>query len=280
MGYERVTLGRTGLSVCPLGIASSYGADAAMIEEAYEHGVNYFYWGAMRTKKMAEGIRNVAKKNRDDAVIVAHTNAVFAFQLPGLVEKSLKQLGVDYIDVLILGWRNNMPAGAMIDQCNELKERGLVRFTAISSHNRLIFKEFEKEKLFDIFHIRYNAAHRGAEKEILPYLSDTDSPGIVSFTSTRWGGLIHPGNMPQGEAPPTAGDCYRFVIAHPKVHVAVCGPNSMEQLRQNLKIIEQGPMNEEELERMRYIGEYVYKNSSQIKDNLRGLSTIKLRGSK
>ena len=41
-------LGRTGLKVGRLGVACSYGAPTAAFEEAFEQGVNYFYWGARR----------------------------------------------------------------------------------------------------------------------------------------------------------------------------------------------------------------------------------------
>jgi hypothetical protein len=64
MDFERVTLGRTGLSVTRLGLASSYGTDEAMVEEAVAHGVNYLYWGALRTGAMARGIRNAVRSNR------------------------------------------------------------------------------------------------------------------------------------------------------------------------------------------------------------------------
>ena len=70
MRFEKRTLGRTGFSVAPLGLASGYGTDVAMVEEAIEHGVNYLYWGAWRSKRMAEGIKEVTKKNHEDLVIV------------------------------------------------------------------------------------------------------------------------------------------------------------------------------------------------------------------
>ncbi len=55
MGFKRVILGRTEFSVSPLGIASSYGTDAAMVEEAVDHGVNYLYWGARHTQPWPRG---------------------------------------------------------------------------------------------------------------------------------------------------------------------------------------------------------------------------------
>jgi aryl-alcohol dehydrogenase-like predicted oxidoreductase len=42
MGFDTVTLGRTGLKVTRLGVGSFYGVDAPMVEEAMERGVNYF----------------------------------------------------------------------------------------------------------------------------------------------------------------------------------------------------------------------------------------------
>jgi aryl-alcohol dehydrogenase-like predicted oxidoreductase len=83
--------------------------------------------------------------------------------------------------------------------------------------------------------------------------------------------------MPPGESPPSAADCYRFVLAHPKVHVAVCGPNSLEQLKEDLGALELGPMSEEELDRMRRIGDHVYKNVNPMKAQLSGIMTIRLR---
>ena len=275
MGFERISLGRTGLMVTRLGIGSSYGTNADMVEEAAAHGINYFYWGALRTKRMAEGIKNAASKNRDNAVIVAHTDTRSRAGISKVVQKSLKRLGVDYLDVLLLGWHNKRPADRLIEQAAELKEQGLIRFLAISGHNRRLFPDLKNDKHIDIFHIRYNAAHRGAEKEVFEHLPEEGGPGIVSFTNTSWGGLLYPRNMPPGEDTPSAADCYRFVLSHPKVHVAVCAPNSMKQLKEDLQALERGPMSEEELERMRRTGDYVYKKANVYMDQIRAMMTIK-----
>ena len=45
---ERRTLGRTGLEVGRLGMAASYGVPARAVEQAFERGVNYLYWGTFR----------------------------------------------------------------------------------------------------------------------------------------------------------------------------------------------------------------------------------------
>jgi aryl-alcohol dehydrogenase-like predicted oxidoreductase len=282
MAFERVTLGRTGFSVTRLGIASSYGTDEVMVEEAVAHGVNYLYWGALRTRRMAEGIKRVARKKRDDLIIVLHTMARTVPSINRVVHKSMKRLGVDYIDVLLLGMGGypQGPRSRLIEHAHTLKDDGVIRALAISSHHRLLFPRLEQEKHFDIFHVRYNAAHRGAEKEVFSGLPQSGGPGIVSFTNTRWGSLLNPANMPPGEPPLTAADCYRFALSHPHVHVAVCGPNSMKQLKEDLTALELGPMSKEELERMRRIGDYVYKRESPLKAQLKSIKSITWRRKK
>jgi aryl-alcohol dehydrogenase-like predicted oxidoreductase len=274
MGFDRVTLGRTGLSVTRLGVAASYGTDEAMVEEAVERGVNYLWWGALRTKKMARGIKAAAKKGREDLVIVVHALSRKPSDMSRLVQKSLNRLGVDYLDVLLLAGQSKEPNPWLLEHAHELRDQGLIRFLALSSHQRLVFPKLEKHKQIDIFHLRYNAAHRGAEREVFEHLPAEGGPGVVAFTSNRWGSLIDPASMPPGESPPSVSDCYRFVLSHPKVHVACCGPSNMQQLEQNLECLERGPMSEEELERMRRIGSYVYEKGSPWKAQLRAMMGV------
>lgn len=281
MGFEKVTLGRTGLSVTRLGVAASYGMDEAMVEEAVERGVNYLWWGALRTQKMARGIRAVAKKHREDLVVVIHGISHKPGPISKLVEDALHQLGLDYLDVLLLAGHSRAPAPQLMEQIRTLKEQQKIRFVALSTHHRPVIPQLERDREIDIYHLRYNAAHRGAETEVFDHLSDEGGPGIVTFTSNRWGSLIDPGRMPVGESPPSAADCYRFVLAHSKVHVACCGPANMEELRQNLECLEQGPMSDEELERMRRIGKHVYESGAPWKAQLGSIAGIlskRLRG--
>ena len=43
---RRVTLGRSGLSVGPLGVSGGYGVGAGAVLRAFDRGVNYFYHGS------------------------------------------------------------------------------------------------------------------------------------------------------------------------------------------------------------------------------------------
>ena len=276
MGFDRVTLGRTGLSVSRLGVAASYGTDEAMVEAAVERGVNYLWWGALRTKKMARGIRAVARKNREDLVVVVHAVSPKPEAIEKLVDSSLAQLGLDYLDVLLLGNKNQAPAPAFFEQIARLKEQQKLRFLGLSTHTRPLIPTLEQDRDVDVYHVRYNAAHRGAETEVFDRLGD-DGPGIVTFTANRWGSLIDPSQMPPGEPAPSASDCCRFVLSHPRVHVTCCGPANMQELMGNLECLDKGPMSDEELERMRRIGRHVYESGAPWKAQVRSIGGLLAR---
>jgi predicted aldo/keto reductase-like oxidoreductase len=142
-----------------------------------------------------------------------------------------------------------------------LRKDGRFRYLGISSHQRPLFREFLRDGNYDVFHVRYNAAHTGAEQDIFPYLPAGDGPGIVSFTSTRWGSLLQEKYMPPGETAPTAAECYRFALSNPNVHVAVCGPKTDEQMTHALTALSAGPLEDERLARMRAIGETVHEKT-------------------
>lgn len=260
---QPVTLSRTGLTVGRLGVASSYGAPAAAFEAAFERGCNYFYWGSMRKSAMREAIQTICSKGkRDQLVIVIQSYARFAWFIERSVEKALRSLGLDHAEVLLLGWYNKRPSKRILDKALELKQRGLVKAIAISGHNRLIFKEFAQDGCYDLFHVRYNAVHRGAETEVFPHITGLppqNRPSIATYTATCWGKLLKPANMPAGEKTPSASDCYRFVLSNPSVEMCMTGPKDMAQMQEALKTLERGTMTDDELAWMRRIGEHIHK---------------------
>ncbi len=256
------TLGRTHLKVGRLGISSSFGAPAAAYEEAFERGCNYFTWGTFirgRSGAMRTAMRNITSAGkRDDLVVGMLTYAHHAWLTEHFFVKGLKAAGLEYADVLLLGYFPKRPSQKVIDGALKLKQKGLVRFIGLTSHNRKLFPELAQEGLFDIFHIRYNAAHRGAETETFPHLIGDDRPGVVSFTATDWRKLLGKRKLPPGERPLTAAECYRFVLSHPAVDVCMMGAKTIEQMRENLAVLDQGPLTEAEMERVRMIGKLVY----------------------
>ncbi len=258
---QPVVLGRTGLKVGRLGIASGLWAPAPAIEEAFERGCNYFTWGTFirgRSPHMREAIRNiVAKGQRQRLVLSMFSYAHQPFLTEHFLARGLKSVKLDQAEILILGFYSRRPSRRMIDRALRLKDKGLVRFIGLSGHNRKLFPKLAEARDFDVFHIRYNAAHRGAETEAFPFLKGEKRPGVATFTATKWGRLLNPKKMPPGEVAPTAVDCYRFVLSHPSVDVCMSGPKTLDQMRENFKTLDLGPLGEDELARMRRIGDFI-----------------------
>ena len=260
---QRVPLGQTGLTVSRLGLGSSFGAPASVIEEAVEQGVNYLYWGTVRRSAFGRAMRNVARRRREDVVLTVQSYS----RIPGLiglsVEVALRRAGLDYFDVLLLGMRNERPGPAYVDAFERLREQGKVRFLALSTHNRpllqSLFDEYHKgESAYDIFMLRYNAVHRGAERDVFPFMPVDPRPGLIAYTATRWGHLLDSRKMPAGETAPTAGDCYRFVLSQPAVDMVLCGPSDRVQMQEALRALERGPLPPDEVERMQRISDHIY----------------------
>jgi predicted aldo/keto reductase-like oxidoreductase len=259
---RQITLGRTGLTVGRLGISSSFGAPAAAFEEAFERGCNYFTWGTFirgRSSEMKTAIKHIAAGGGREALVVAMPSYAHSAILTELfLEKGLKAAGLDYADVLLLGYFPKRPPQRVIDGALRLKQKGRVRFIGLTSHNRRVFPLLHNEGLFDAYHIRYNAVHRGAEIETFPYLTGDNRPGVVSFTATCWRRLLNARKMPPGTAPLTAADCYRFVLSNPVVDVCMMGAGTREQMRENLHVLEMGPLADDQLEAMRRIGDHLH----------------------
>jgi predicted aldo/keto reductase-like oxidoreductase len=253
-------LGRSELEVGRLGVACSYGAPTEAFEEAFEKGCNYFYWGSLRRMNMANAIKNISTKGqRDKLVVVIQIYNRMASMMAGSLERGLRKAGLDYADVLLLGGYNSMPSERILDVAQHLKESGKVRFLAMSGHHRPLFPIAAEKEIFDVFHIRYNAAHQGAESDVFPKLPQKDRPGIVTYTATKWGQLLKPREMPPGENIPRASDCYRFVLSNSDVDVCLTGPKNREQMQEALQTLERGPLNEEEMLWMKGIGNYLHK---------------------
>src|SRR5271165_487410 len=180
--------------------------------------------------------------------------------VPWSLERALKSLGMDHADILLLGLWNKDVSPAIFDQALRLRERGLIRAIAVSTHNRPQAAALANHKGdVDVLHVRYNAVHPGAERDIFPKLpAPAVRPGIVAFTATCWGDLMKPDNVSAGERIPSADDCYRFNLTNPAVDLCLTGPRSVSDLTAALDALDKGPMTTAEMNWMRRIGQAKY----------------------
>jgi len=259
--FLHTTLGKTGMNVHRLGLSATYRPGKKTLYRAIDAGLNYFFSFGIDWQ-MHSIMKDVLTNNRENFIIAtgAYNLLIGNPNIRRTLEKRLRQLRTDYIDVfLFLGVLQPKHFSERTrEELQRLREEGKVRAIGISTHNRKFAGQLAAENAVDVLMIRYNAAHRGAEQDIFPYLS-THDPGIASFTATRWRYLLH---RPRGYARdlpiPTAGMCYRFVLSNPHVHVCMTAPSNLKQFEQSLQELQQGPLSEEEMRYMITFGDAVY----------------------
>ncbi len=248
-------------SAAPLGLSGSYGIDAASVERAFhELGVNYFFITS-KNDGVKEGVRRLIESgHRDEIIIAGGANVPTGFGVRAGFDKDLKALGTDHLDVFQLFWvqyhwyvtGNTWPA------MRKLKEEGRVKMLGMSIHDRPLARKLVDELAPDMLMIRYNAAHRGAEKEIFATLPEK-RPAIVAYTATRWGKLLE---ATGDQRPMTPEECYRFPLSNAHVDVVLSGPKTWDELEQNARGVALGPLTEKRLDEVRAFGDLVRKTVS------------------
>ncbi len=268
---QRRRLGRTGLVVSPLGLAAfsvrgavrrQRGLTPEDVEAAFhEHGVNTFL-ASYLMPAICEGVRRLIRAgHRDELVLVSEVGV----PLPGSVRRGLQRhlrvLGTDHLDAWLFGWvRARWHVRQSVwDEMRRLREEGRTRAIGYSSHDRPLAADLVAELDPDVLMVRYNAAHRGAEREVFPHLaaSREDRPGVIAYTATRWGMLLEP--LPElGFTGMTAAECYRFSLGHPAVDTVWCAPGSSAELREDVEGARAGPLEPGRLEEVRRFGDTVH----------------------
>jgi aryl-alcohol dehydrogenase-like predicted oxidoreductase len=250
-----------------IGLASGYGTPAAAIERAFhEYRINYLYISPfLNLRNMVRAIRNLTPNHRDELCIVLARPLLKELRLESYVERWLKKLKLEWIDLLFQGV-SKPPNQRFTDRLQRLRDSGKVRLLGVSSHERPLLGKIARGEVkapVDFFHVRYNAVHTGAEQDVFPHLPQEHRPGVVIFTATCWRKLLKAKLMLAGERPLAAVDCYRFVLSHPDVNVCVTGPSNAAQMEENFRALEAGPLDEEEMARVRRIGKHIYSTKGK-----------------
>jgi predicted aldo/keto reductase-like oxidoreductase len=249
-----------GLPVCRLGLAS-YGPTALTpddIHGALGRGVNFLNWAGLDewTPDGDPFIPAVASLGaaRSSVVICVQFGARTATDAAEQLRSVLATLRTDYVDVLTLyyveraeEWEEITAPDGALPYLRAAQRSGTVRRIGVTSHQRTLAAQMAQSGLLDCVMIRYNAAHRGAEREVFPVTQPSGLPVIV-YTALRWGALLRPTpDDPPGFSVPRAPEWYRFVLQHPAVGVTLTAPKTRMELEEDLQVLDAlGPLGEGE----------------------------------
>lgn len=260
--------GRTGLDVTPLGLSAlgirfddiRAGLTPDMVEAAYyEHGITTFFVTWQMTS-LAEGVsRLIRAGHRDKLLLISAATIPSGASVHRVWERNARALGADTIDVFLLGWVQARWCFSMgvLSAMRALQAEGKIRALGYSAHSFALAARLAREFNPDVLMIRYNASHRGAEREVFDTLGP-ERPAIIAYTATRWGMLLKPLPKHGFPTPMAPAECYRFALSHPCVDVALCAARTPEELRDDVAGALQGPLDETRLQEVRRFGDAVH----------------------
>lgn len=265
--------------VCRLGLATRGNTHLRPDDVVYaiDRGVNYLNWSG-HPDGMSKAISGLGE-TRSNVVVACQFKARTADQARRELEWILHETGSDYLDIATFyyveseaEWQEIIGPGGSWEALAEYKHSGALRMIGLTSHQRKLAANWIDSRAkdadtyyLDMLMIRYNAAHRGAEREVFPAASARNAP-VVTFTGLRWRELLKPTpNDPPGFSPPSAAACYRFCLANPAVAVALTAPGNRKHLEANLSLLDDwhAPPREK-LEAIRQHGDRVHRHASEF----------------
>ena len=229
---EYRTLGKTGLKVTAVSMGMMNCSDPAVLHRAFELGINFYdtadcYMGG-RNEEM---VGKVFEGKRQQVILQTKVHNSDEKKMRASVERSLRRLRTDYIDVLI--WHNFHTAKEVSDPrlfefMTKMKKEGKARFTGFSSHSSMasLLKEASKSGTHDVALVSYNFTHSKSLKDAVA-LAAKSGIGIVAM-KTQAGGYKK--EKMEGLNPHQAA--LKYALMDQNVSCAVPGVTTVEEMEE------------------------------------------------
>ncbi|MBI4907704.1 MAG: aldo/keto reductase [Acidobacteria bacterium] len=231
-------------------VSATYRPGVRTLCRALDEGVNCFFGFPIDTQFTAFA-RSLTADQRDRVTLATGGANWIVGHAPfrRALDNALRRLRTDRLDIFFyLGLlsANHFPASIQ-DELRTLRATGKVRSLGVSAHDTAFAALLAAQGFPDVLMIRYNAARREADSVLFPNLPP-NPPRLFAFTATYWTRLLRR---------LTAAQCYRFVLSNPAVDTVLTSPRSEAELVTTIRAIEQGPLDDEELQWIRRTGDEI-----------------------
>ena len=205
------------------------------LRNGYDIGVNFWdladQYGSHQCAR--EALRHI---ERESVVINTKTTARDYQTCSEAVERFLRELDTDYLDIVLLHGKdssdwNTEYRGAM-DALNDAKERDLVRAVGVSSHRLDGIKIAAAEPWLDVMLVTLNYASvrmSAPQEEVVPVLREAHARGKGIYAMKVLG---------CGPLTSDPEKAIRYILELDCVHAMTIGHTEDTQLSQNVGIIE------------------------------------------
>jgi aryl-alcohol dehydrogenase-like predicted oxidoreductase len=229
---EYRTLGKTGLKVTAVSMGVMNCSDPAVLLRAFDLGINFYDTADCYMKGHNEEMVGKAFEGKRQKVFIqTKVHAHDEKKMRSSVERSLRRLRTDYIDVLV--WHNHSSPEEVSDPklfefMSKMKKEGKARFTGFSAHSNMasLLSEAAKSNFHDVALVSYNFTHSKKLKEAVA-LAAKSGIGIVAM-KTQSGGYKK--EKMGGLSPHQAA--LKYIMMDQNVSAAVPGVTTIEQIEE------------------------------------------------
>ncbi len=238
------SLGASGVRTARLVVSGAFELRPGSYHVAREAGVDTFFW-----EPSYGGLTRFLRGQRAGAQVVTGTYHAEAAAIRADVDRALRRLRRDTLDVFLLFWARS-PArleSEAFEELARLRQAGKVRAIGFSTHDRALAGAALTSHPWDVVMTRHSAAHPGLEDELLP-LARARGVGVLTFSALCYGRMV------AGPGAPSAADCYRYSLAQPGVSACLSAPRRHRELLENLEVVARPELSEASMAALRQHG--------------------------
>jgi uncharacterized protein len=208
---------------------------AALLQEAFDRGINFVDTAELYNNY--DYIKHAIKSRRDKVIISAKSYAYSNETAEASLQKAMKELNTDYIDIFSLHEqesehtiRGHIEA---LEYFIRAKEKGYIRAVGISTHNIAAVEAVLRYPEIQIIHPILNIAGLGitdgSKEEMLQAIENAAKAGkgIYSMKALGGGNLIH-----------SSKECFDFVLGNQNIHSVAVGMQSKAEIINNIAVFE------------------------------------------
>lgn len=200
MNYRE--LGRSGISISTIGLGTNYvgghnlyvgvdeGEGVRLVQKAIDLGVNHLDTADPYGHGRSEELVGRAIEGRRDKVVLATKGGILFGEhgsginndpsyLRGALERSLKRLNVDYVDLYYIHRHDGKtPAEEAFGALMDFKREGLIKAAGVSNFDFVTLQAAARAGQVDAVQSGYNLLQRDVETEILPWCANNNASFI------------------------------------------------------------------------------------------------------
>lgn len=250
------TLGKTGikLPIVSMGVMNTH--NPKLVEAAYNAGVKHFDTAALYGRGNNETMlgKFFKDKPRESFVLATKIN------MPGIMmgalnnnakpsdflnefEKSMKRIGLDYVDILYLhgpSSRDKVMFEPYLEAMKQIKKEGRTRFIGVSTHTNQpeVIRAAIEGKVHDVVLVAYNSSYQNRD-EIKKAIAEGAKAGLGIVGMKTVAGVVGGGfgGPPKNASEEEIASAIKWSLEDENVHTIIPGWQTFDHITSTLSVM-------------------------------------------